>query len=187
MIITFSGTPSCGKSLNARRLANDLGWERRSVGDIMKELAAEKGLSINQFYATLDEAAERTIDNRQREWGKTLDDFIIEGRTSFIMMPESKRYNIFLSLPMDIAAERAYAKEGQTDYASVQDAKVKLADRLSMENERYKKLYGVDHLNMKHYDAVIDASGSPEEVYNQIYNTVQHEMLRRGYTALRHQ
>ncbi|MFW5852796.1 MAG: cytidylate kinase family protein [Nanoarchaeota archaeon] len=183
MIITISGVPSSGKSTIAKRLSASLGWPRYSVGDIMKEMAGSK--HINQFYKELEDnpSLERKIDLRQKEWGEADDDFIIEGRTSFYFMPSEKSFNVFFNLNFEEAARRAYNRSEHEDkgkrYESLDAALHDVYERMKIENERYKSLYGFDHLDMKNYDYIVDASLSPDKVYDALYARVLKEIETR--------
>lgn len=188
MIITISGIPSSGKSTIAKMLAQSLGWERRSIGDIIKEMAGTQ--HINEFYIELEKnpELEKKIDLEQKKWGEEGDNFIIEGRTSFKFMPRDKSYNVFFNLSLEEAAERAYSRyleqKGNSlnissKYSSKRDALKKVKERMMVENKRYKQLYGIDHLDMKHYDLVLDASGTKQEVYDSLYGAVLKELERR--------
>ena len=67
MIITIGGNVGAGKTTLANNLANTLHYEQLYVGNILREMAAEKNLTIEQFYAQLkeDPAVEQAVDQRQ--------------------------------------------------------------------------------------------------------------------------
>jgi cytidylate kinase len=66
MIITIGGNLGAGKTTLAGKLAAALGYEELYVGGIFREMAAEKRLSIEEFYAQIknDPALEREVDQR---------------------------------------------------------------------------------------------------------------------------
>lgn len=190
MIITVSGIPSSGKSTISKLLCAKLGIERKSVGDIIKSMSGNK--HINDFYRELENnpELEKKIDMEQKKWGEDYDDFLIEGRTSFYFMPKRKSYNVFFDLSLETAAERAYSKavsESENPdyphkYKSYDDALSKIKERMEIENNRYKKLYGIDNLKLDNYDLVINAEGTKEEVFTKFYDAIIKELSSRKHS-----
>ena len=69
MIITIGGNVGAGKTTLAARLSKALGYDELYIGGIMREIAAERGITIEDFYARLKQEPEleRSIDERQRK------------------------------------------------------------------------------------------------------------------------
>ncbi len=185
MIVTFSGVPCSGKSTIADKVSERLGWKRKSLGDLMKRMAAERGMNMNDFYDQLgdDPELEKSMDMRQKRWGDNEDNFIIDGRISFYFMPKEKSYNIFFDLPLEIAAERSYKRgeEGKGErFRSVEKAKESIAYRIENERKHYRELYGINHLDKSNYDLVVDADKDPETILEEVYAKIDEERKRRG-------
>ena len=49
MIITISGTPGSGKSTVAKMIATKLGFKHYSTGDFMRQMAKERGISLEEL------------------------------------------------------------------------------------------------------------------------------------------
>lgn len=184
MIVTMSGVPSSGKSTIARRLADRLGWQRMSMGDVFKEMAQKEGKGLNEFYRELgnDPKRERECDLRQKEWGMMYDNFILDARIAFHFMPEEKSYNLFFDLPKEEAAKRAYQRglEGKGEvFDSIDNAQLSIEQRMKNETDRYKDLYGINHLNKENYDYIVDANRTIDAVFKDVYNNVLEELKRR--------
>ena len=69
MKVTIGGMPGSGKSIVGRALAQVLGYKFYSMGDIRRELAKKRGLTISQ-YNDLEEDTDTPVDDFQRELGK---------------------------------------------------------------------------------------------------------------------
>src|SRR5487761_2208604 len=102
MIITIGGNLGAGKTTLANNLANELHYAQLYVGGIFREMAAEKNLSIEQFYAQLkeDPSVEQEVDQRQATMMREKDDLIVQGRVAWYFAKSSpfKVFNILLTV-----------------------------------------------------------------------------------------
>lgn len=173
MIITIGGNPGAGKTTLANNLANELHYQQLYVGGILRDMATEKNLSIEQFYAQLkeDPAAEQEVDQRQATMMREKDDLIVQGRVAWYFAKSSpfKIFNILLTVSPIVGAERIGEKKENVGRTSDEVA-IATADREKMERERYKMLYGIeDHLDPKQYDFVLDTTSLTEqEVFDKV-------------------
>jgi cytidylate kinase len=160
-IITIAGAPGSGKSSTAKIVAQKLGYEHFSSGDMFRKMAAEKGLSVEE----INEAAEeqKSIDQKVDELlvgiGKEKDKVVIDSRTAFHWIPDS--FKVFLDLDSQIAAERTFAqiqKEGRASQAasSVEEVRANTIRRTTSEHKRYQSLYNLDVTDKKSFDLVVD-------------------------------
>jgi predicted cytidylate kinase len=173
MIITIGGNVGAGKTTLANNLANVLHYEQLYVGNIMREMAAEKNLSIEQFYTQLkaDPAVEQAVDQRQATMMREHDNLIVQGRVAWYFAKSSpfKVFNVLLTVKPAVGAARATEKEeniGKTTDEMV----IATADREKTERERYSMLYGIDnHLDPTQYDFVLDTTSlSVQEVLDKV-------------------
>ena len=67
MLVTISGPAGSGKSTAAAALAEALGYDHVSGGDIFRDLAEERGMSLSQLIAKAEEseAIDRALDRRR--------------------------------------------------------------------------------------------------------------------------
>lgn len=164
-VITISGMPGSGKSTTAKLVAQALGFGHFSSGDFMREMARERGLSIEEIsnLAKTDPTIDPIIDDRIREVGETQNDIVIDSRMAFHWLPSS--FKVFLKIDAHIAAERMYNQiktEGRVSQSasSLEEVEQKLMGRFEAEKERYKKYYNVDYTDESPYDLVIDSGVS---------------------------
>jgi cytidylate kinase len=176
-IITIAGRPASGKSTAAKTVAQQLGFQHFSSGDLFRALARERGVDVLQANLSAEENAEldHLVDGRLQEMGATEDQLIIDSRTAWHWMPDS--FKVFLDLDLvtgaqrilkDLGPERIESEHIPKDPAAFAET---LQKRLDSESRRYKALYDIDPYIMDNYDLVIDTSvTTPEDVAQRILN-----------------
>lgn len=167
MIITIGGNPGAGKTTLAKNLGKALGYQQLYVGGIFRDMAAEKNLTIEQFYARLksDPALEQAVDKRQATMMRERDNLIVQGRVTWYFAKSSpfKVFNILLTVDPKTGAARVGEKKENVD-KTADEVAIATAEREKMESERYSMLYGIkDHLDSTHYDFVLDTTSLTEQ------------------------
>lgn len=177
MIITLAGLSGAGKSTVKKILTDRLGWKSYSMGDMRGAYAQERGLTIDELNALgmEDPKTDTFVDEFQAELGKREDNFVIDGWMSWYFIPQSLK--VFLTINPQEGAQRIFAEQQahadhRTDerrYTSALDVEQTLAKRVLQNQERYRKWYNVDFLDMGNYDVIIDTTTlSPQEVADRI-------------------
>lgn len=173
--VSIGGMPGSGKSTVAKLVAKKLNLKFYSTGNIMRELAAKRGLSIEE-YISLKEDVDSEIDNYQKNLGEKEDDFIIEGRLAFKFIPNSIK--IFFGTGLKTAAARIFANQrtkSEKSYKSDADAFASIKSRMELDTKRYKKLYGVDAYNPENFDYIIDTTEMAlGEVVDNVVKIIKH-------------
>lgn len=188
MIISFGGAQGSGKSTVAESLAAKLGWPRYYVGGLRREAAKARGLTLAE-YNKLGEEDPKTdleVDEYQKKLGKTQDNFVIEGRTSWLFIPHSLK--IYLDVDPDEGARRIFShlqqkndRNEDLDLKSLEDVKISNERRLASDKLRYQKYYGVDVNDKSHYDFYLDTTGFlPDEVLEKVLAFVQERLHPSG-------
>lgn len=164
MIVTISGKAGSGKSTVAKLLAKRLGYRHYSMGDLRRKMAREKGLSIGELnrLGEKEPFTDREVDEYQERLGRREDNFVVDGRTSFHFIPQSKK--IFLDARLEVRARRVFRDERSTEkFKNLEETKKALVERERSDSKRYKKYYGLDCSDLKNYDIIIDTSDIPAE------------------------
>ncbi len=180
-IITIGGNIGTGKSTLARRLANTLGYEYVYTGQIFRDLAAKRGLSIEDFYAEMKNSPklEREIDERQAKLMREKDDLIVQGRIAwyFAKLSPFQVFNILLIVDPMVGAERA-AQRPESKGKAVREVARANIFRETTERERYKMLYDIqNHLDPKHYDFMLDTTKLTEdEVFKKVISKIRERL-----------
>ncbi len=167
-IITICGMLGSGKSTAAKRVAASLGYPHYSAGDFMRAMASERGMNLIDLniLAETDAAVDREIDAKQKAFMDANDHFVIDSRIGWFFAPDS--FKVFLTIDLDTASQRIFrdieAKkvERKEEMSETLGAvKMRLAERLASEKERYKKYYDIeDYQDAKHFDLVIDTDAN---------------------------
>lgn len=171
MVVAISGRPGSGKSVVAKRVAEHLGLRHASAGDFMREMAAEREMSILELsrVAEGDDAIDAEIDARTVRLAATGDSFVIDARMAWFFIPDAVK--VFLDVRTEVAAARIYTSMRDTERENVDLAATiaALTERTESEAGRYRRFYGVDYLDTDHYHIVIDTSQlAVEEVVGEL-------------------
>ena len=160
-IITIAGSPGSGKSSTAKAIASALGFRHFSSGDLFRQLAVERGESIEamNISAEVQRDIDLKVDNLLQEIYCTGDKLIIDSRMAWHWMPMS--FKVFLVLDPDTAAVRIFdhlQEEGRMseDARSVQEVRKSIDRRFASERKRYAALYGVNPVDPLNFDIVIN-------------------------------
>lgn len=158
MIITLSGLTGTGTTSVAKKLKEELGYEYIYAGQILRDEAERRGMSLLEFDKYLVDHLEfdKELDKKVVEFGRTHPNSILEGRISAWMVDKEglSALKILLTVSLDLAAERIF----QRDNLSIEEAKNKISERDTVIFGRYKELYDIDPSDTSVYDHIIDTS-----------------------------
>ncbi|OIO64090.1 hypothetical protein AUJ83_00225 [Candidatus Woesearchaeota archaeon CG1_02_33_12] len=175
MIITISGTVGSGKSTVGILVAKKLGFKCYCIGDLRREMAKKRGISLAELnkLGEKDSYTDLEPDKFAEEKGKTEDNFVMVGRTSFHFIPHSVK--IFLDVEPKTGAERVLNHSRNDEkYKNLNEAIEKIRIRLESDKLRYKKYYNLDIFNKKSYDYVIDTTNlTIKEVVDKIIKKIR--------------
>ncbi len=187
MIISFGGAPGSGKSTIAQMLADKLGWTRYYIGGLRRDIAKKRGLTLAEYnkLGENDPSTDREVDDYQKKLGKTADNFIIEGRTSWYFIPRSLK--IFLDVSKEEGAKRIFGhlqeKNDRNENAalnSLEAVKKSVAERLASDQGRYQRYYGVDVSDRRHYDLYLDTTLlTIDQVFQAVYDFVRSRLDKK--------
>ncbi len=180
MIITISGKAGSGKSTIAKLLAKKLNLSHYSVGDLMRELAKEKNISLLELsrLAEDDKSIDLELDKKQIGWGKKEDNFVIDGRLTAFFIPKAD-FKIFLECNDKVRAERILKDDREAEKSKGLNEMVKkIKKREESERKRYKEYYKIDCYKKSLYDHVIDTTNlSVDGVLEKIMQIVKKKKL----------
>lgn len=176
-IITIAGRPGSGKSTASKAIAEELGYEHFSSGDLFRAIGKERGHDVHNANLAAEQDKSNDIDylvdQRLREIGETQDQVAIDSRMAWHWMPQS--FKVFLDLDLEIAAKRIIGSmdEKRLEHEHIPEDPHMYAEqlrgRLESEARRYKALYDVNPYDKSNYDLVIDTGvNAPEQVVQQI-------------------
>ena len=174
MKITIFGYPGTGTSTVGKLLSSKLEYEFKSSGNMFREMAAEHGLSVEDFdtLAQTESKHDIALDSRVEEYGKTHDNFVFESRLAWNFIPDSVK--ISLVCDEDEAARRVAKRDGITP----EEAKKNNEHRHATYMVRYPKYYPglVYPPTDETFDLIVDVTTiAPEEILEKVLTFLQNE------------
>lgn len=159
-LITISGPPASGTSSVSERLADELNLEYINGGDIFREMAEDRDLSLaeltelseedNTIDKELDTRLEQIIDTHiSGERDPDGDGLLVESRLAGCHARGRATLSVYLTADPEIRYQRT---EGREESLS------EMKQRERSEKERYKQYYGYDMEDPTVYDVYIDSS-----------------------------
>ena len=181
MIISLNGDHGAGKSTMAKELEKELGFKRYYMGKIFRDLAKERGLTLEDLHVYImdNPDVDRMVDDYLIDLAKKEDDFIVESRTAWHFIPKSLK--IYLKIDDGEAAKRIFSElqkhnernEGK-DLDTIEKVRDSIIKRKEMDDERYMKFYGISIRNDKDYDLVLDTTHlSIEESFQKVMEFIK--------------
>ena len=162
MKITLAGSPGAGKSTLRKMLAEHYGLSTKCTGDFMRELSREHGFEdITKFlveYVSNHPEVDRHIDEEQRMFGKSNDNFVLDAHLGFHFVPDSIRLCLVCELE---EASNRILKDGHRKNEvskSINESIVASQKRKDTMRKNYLNLYKVDIDDPKNFDLVLDTT-----------------------------
>ncbi len=155
LFITVSGPPGCGATTLCTQLAAAMDCPYVSGGDIFRDLADERGMSITQLSAEAQESDEidRALDQRLQaiaeKWAATDKPFVLESRLAGWLAGERADLRIYLDAPGEVRKERISDREETAAEMSVREVN---------ETGRYRSYYDLDMEDRTFYDVHINTA-----------------------------
>lgn len=174
-VITVSGLHGSGRSTQAKLLAEAFNLRYVSAGQLFREVAREKKLSVHMLSRLLlsDPTVDRMIDDRTKREARK-GNVVLEGDLSGVMAGELADVKIFLKASDKVRFRRIALREG----CSFEEAKRRTLEREAKDRERFKSFYGVDPYNLYIYDLVVDTSFLTVESVFKVVKTYVEEYIR---------
>ena len=179
MKITLSGKAGSGKSTIARLLSEKLKLKHYSIGDLMRYMAEEKRLSLLQLnrLAEEDKSIDFELDNKLIKLGKTKDNFVVDGRLTAFFIPDAE-VRVFLDADDKVRAQRILKDKRQQEKSeNLKETIANIKKREESEKKRYKMYYGVDYLDKKLYNFIINTTDlTPDKVVEMITDFIESKL-----------
>lgn len=164
MLITISGVPGSGKTTVARMLAARLGVPHVYAGDLYRQEAKRRGLSLAAFneLCERDHSIDRGLDAAMAQRARQ-GDVVLEGRLAGFLAAENNldALKVWLDASDETRAKRVAQRE-HADWRAVLEA-----NRLRHQSDanRYRAIYGYDLADHGVYDIVLATDDrTPEEL-----------------------
>ena len=158
--IAISGDPGSGKTTFARNVAKETGFELITTGNIFRELAREKGITVTELNKMAEN--QKDIDYKVDDFLISLNDkpgnYILDSRMAWHFVKGA--FKIRLTVRPEVAVERIFQDEAdlREKFDSLEMAEQDIRQRRESEINRYRNLYGVDISAPNNFDLIIDTS-----------------------------
>ena len=163
--ITISGLPGSGTSTLVGRLSESRMLSSLNGGDVFREEAANRGLSVANFseLCKTDTSVDHALDERLIESMRDSNGpDIVESRLAgwWAYREEINCHRIWIEVDVEERLRRVALREGDDIRRREESIIREEADR-----QRYTRLYDIDILSMEPYTTVVDATNlSADEV-----------------------
>ncbi|OYT27409.1 MAG: cytidylate kinase [Candidatus Altiarchaeales archaeon ex4484_96] len=163
MIVTVGGLVGAGKSTLGKGLAKKYGLDYISAGQVMRDLAKQKNMSLQQYSSIAEENPEidRLIDEEQKKAAH--DNCVVDGRLAAYFI-EDADLRVWLTAPADVRATRIASRENIT----VTESGKRIRNREKSERIRYKQIYDIKLDDLSIYDLVINTGVFHEKATRDI-------------------
>ena len=168
MLITISGVPGSGKTTVAKLLADRLGVPHVYAGDLFRQEAKRRGLTLEQFNDlcerdhSIDRQLDAAMEKRAREGN-----VVLEGRLAGYLAAENRldALKVWLDASDEVRARRVAQREGADWRAVLEQNRI----RHGSDAKRYKAIYGYDLADTGVYDVVLSTDDrTPEALVQEL-------------------
>jgi len=153
LFVTVSGPPGSGVTTLCEELATALDCGYVSGGELFREIAAERDMTLTQLVAEAGESddIDRALDERLRtiaeKWGSANKAFILESRLAGWIAGNRADLRIWLDAPDNVRADRTQNRAEMTAEMQVREV---------IEEMRYESYYDIDLSDTSIYDLAIN-------------------------------
>jgi len=153
LVLTISGLHGTGKSTYAERLAAEFGLRHVSAGELFREIARKRGLTLQDLSLEASERMEldRLVDDRTREEARK-GGVVIDALLGAWMVRDLADLKFLLLAPDDVRIGRI----AQRDAVSIKDARRETLYREDLERRRFKSFYDIDMSDLSIYDLILN-------------------------------
>jgi predicted cytidylate kinase len=163
MRIAISGPPGSGKTTVCTLVAKTMDCESLLVGQIFRQMALERKVSLDTFgrLAEEDETIDRDLDKRMVTIAGSKKDIVLEGRLTGALLKARNIsvFSVYVDASEEIRAKRIAGREQKP----VDLVTKEMQKRERSERKRYLAYYGIDMSNRSIYDLWIDSGNKTAE------------------------
>ncbi len=153
LTIAVSGKHGAGKSTVAEALAEKFKLRYISAGEIFRQLAKERGMSLSDFslLAENDPSIDHEIDDRTR-LEATKGDVVIDAYIAGWIAQDYADVKIYLRAPLEIRVQRIAQRDKRSYDEIFEETKV----REESQQRRFQEFYGIDVTDMRLFDIILN-------------------------------
>jgi cytidylate kinase len=171
LVITVSGAHGSGRSTHAKKLAEAFALRYVSSGTIFRQMADERGVSLEDMSKLTEEnpVLDKMIDERANEESKK--GGVVIDATLSGWMAHDPDIRIFLKTPFEARIRRIAQREG----ILYEEAEKETTIREESERERFQEYYNIDIADLSIYDVILNTELYEPEGTARILKSVVEE------------
>ena len=174
-VITIGGPHGSGRSTVAKAVAKHFGLRHFSTGNVFREVAKERNLSVSELNESAEKEVDLEVDRRSKEEASK-GSVVIESDLAAWMNPGAD-IKIWLNASLDERAKRIYGddkKRISEEYSSFEEAKTVVNKRDTEDRRRYMEYYDIDLTDLSIYDLVLNTENlGVQEVINKVISYIE--------------
>lgn len=159
IVVCICGPSGAGKGTLGSFVAEELGIDYYSAGDLFRDIAKEKGLSVEELSEKADKKTDVEVDRRNLEKGLN-QDCVIDSRIAAWVLGSYSDFNIYVTADLEERAKRMMEdlgnRKNEEGASELEKAKEIIKKRDKDNRERYEEYYGIDMSNREIFDMVVD-------------------------------
>lgn len=168
-IVAIGGPHGSGKSSVAKRLAIELDMNYIAAGDVFRQIAKERGLTMEEMSKAIHTEPEldQQIDDRTKKLG-SVENTIVDAQLAAHFTPKNAILKMSINASFEIRCGRIAKRENH----SLEEATSETKTREKSERQRFLDLYNIDVSDETVYDVIINNDRMNEEETYQMAKTI---------------
>lgn len=153
VIIAISGPPGSGKTTQAKRVANYFGLRYFSAGQIFRDIAREKNLTLEELsiLAIKDPTIDLEIDKKTYEEALK-DNVVLDGHLTAWIVKDIADIKIYFTAPLMTRVKRIVLRDNIDFYTALKQTII----REYVQWKRFIEYYGIDVNDLSIFDLVLN-------------------------------
>lgn len=177
LIITVDGPSGSGKGTLAEYIAEKLGIEHFSAGDVFRAIADDQGISHVELAKKADKDVDVKVDRRTLERALK-ESCVVDGRLPSWVLGDYSDLRIFLTADLEERARRVAEREDK----DLEKVKEETGERDKENKRRYHEYYGIDTEELDIYDLIIDNTDMGVEEQEELVDNVLKQEFPERYS-----
>lgn len=159
MKIAISGLHGTGKTTIAKRIAEKLNINHYSTGILFRELAKERGMSLEELsrLAEKDRSIDIALDEKIKDYA-TKGNCVLDNQLSPYLLGDIMDYCVLLKCAKDVRLSRMAERDSDDMDQKIRETEI----REESERKRFVEYYGIDLLDsgmiLATFDLIVDTT-----------------------------
>ena len=168
-IVAIGGPHGSGKSSVAKRLAEELEMNYISAGDVFRQIARERNLTLEEMSnkVLMEPKLDQQIDDRTKKLGSK-ENTVVDAQLAAYFTPKNAILKMSINASFETRCKRIAARDNHT----LQEATSETKTREKSERKRFLDLYNIDINDDTVYDIIINSDRMSEEETYQMAKSI---------------